>query len=154
MSDNIKATVARRSDGEIRTVVNAQDPADLQRYEDDEHFIVEGEYDRAEYVINPATRRPNKRKKPLEVRQDVLRNQVRRRRDHLLDSSVWTTGPESPLTEACQAEWRAYRRALHALTKDVEDFSTVEFPPVPAMEFVTEEELKERDAAVAKAMTL
>jgi len=134
----LRATVVRRSDGEPVSFVDAQDPADLLRYETDEFTLVAGQRDPNDYKVNPASGRWNKRKKPREIPEQALRNQVRRRRDHLIDSSAWATGPESPLSEACQAEWRRYRRELHAITKGVTDFAAVRFPEPPAIEYAEE----------------
>ena len=55
---------------------------------------------------------------------------VRAKRNAALADSDWTQLPDSPLSTAKKAEWRAYRKALRDITK-AEGFPNVELPECP-----------------------
>jgi hypothetical protein len=135
MSSNIKATVIRRSDGEPVAHVNAQDPADLQRYETDEFTLFDGIVDPETHIVNMTTMRKNKRigKRPVPI--EAVKNMAKRRRDTLLKESEWTVLRDSPLTEANQLNWLEYRHNLHLLFAEDPDPLAVVWPEQPPMSF-------------------
>lgn len=61
----------------------------------------------------------------------VTRNIVRQKRNKLLSRYQWTVGPASPLTKQNQADWLVYLKALHRVTKDLDDPAAVEWPVEP-----------------------
>lgn len=138
MSSNTKATVYERATGRIVAQVEAQDPADLWVYETDETTTAPGHFSESDHFINPATGRANKHKSDAtRPKADLGRiwSEVKGQRNRLIADSAWATDPDSPLSDASRAEWAAYRAALHAVTKDIEDPRAVVFPEAPGIEF-------------------
>lgn len=70
----------------------------------------------------------------IEVSQEnielSLYNDLRNKRDRLLQQSDWTQMPDSPLTEEKKQEWQTYRQALRDLPQTV-DINNIEFPTKP-----------------------
>lgn len=58
---------------------------------------------------------------------------VRAQRNAKLAAAFWTVQVGSPLTEACQAEWADYIRALHRLTVDYPGPADVVWPAEPEL---------------------
>lgn len=67
----------------------------------------------------------------LDFARPVTINTVRQRRNKLLAKYQWTVGPDSPLTKKNQADWLLYLKALHRVTKDLDDPAAVEWPVEP-----------------------
>lgn len=143
-SNNIKATVIRRSDGEPVAHVESQEPADLQRYETDEFTLLEGHIDPETHVVNMATMRRNKRSGRRPIPLPVLLNAARRKRDMLLKETEWTILRDSPLTEPNQLEWLDYRNQLHLLLAESPDPLAIIWPTQPAQLFPSISEAKTR----------
>jgi len=70
----------------------------------------------------------------IEVSQEnielLLYNDLRNKRDKLLQQSDWTQMPDSPLTEEKKQEWQTYRQALRDLPQTI-DINNIEFPTKP-----------------------
>lgn len=62
-------------------------------------------------------------------------NELRQRRNEMLDSYRWTIMPDSPLTEGCKDQWLQWMTSLHGLLVDVTDTSAVVWPPMPQLEY-------------------
>jgi hypothetical protein len=62
-------------------------------------------------------------------------NELKQKRNELLDSYRWTIMPDSPLSESCQAQWMAWLESLHSLLVGVTDFSSVTWPDMPPLEY-------------------
>lgn len=71
-----------------------------------------------------------------ELRRETLLLRLREQRNTLLDTYRWTVTPDSPLTEACKAEWSAYLQTLHRLTVDFPDGENVVWPELPSFSYV------------------
>lgn len=63
--------------------------------------------------------------------------ELRQRRNELLDNYRWTIMPDSPLSPACQEEWRVWLQALHSVLLDVTDTSAVAWPEMPGYEYAS-----------------
>ena len=138
MSGNIKLTVYHPETGKIGGLVEVQNPDDAAFWMDQGFVLAPGHHDAATHFINPETGKPNKHKSdatrpqvPIERRWAEVRN----RRTQLLDAWRWTVMPDSPLAADNQAEWLAWLKALHAVTKGVEDPGGVVWPDQPALRY-------------------
>ncbi|MGV3771024.1 MAG: tail fiber assembly protein [Sphingobium phenoxybenzoativorans] len=73
---------------------------------------------------------------PIAVAQsfaaDILLEDLRRRRDHLLTASDWTQMPDAPLDDAARLAWRTYRQQLRDLPGTTLDLTAIEWPVPPA----------------------
>lgn len=87
-----------------------------------------------------ATKRYNVKTNKLEDREPPAPhiNELRQKRNNLLDSYRWTVMPDSPLTDACQQAWMGWLKELHALLVDVTDTNAVVWPDQPELEYKTE----------------
>lgn len=56
-------------------------------------------------------------------------------RNLALDGSLWTVMPGTPLTNACQAKWIAYRATLNRMTVDCADPDAWVWPEPPELEY-------------------
>jgi hypothetical protein len=60
---------------------------------------------------------------------------VKLERDRLINASLWTDAPGSPLTAECQLNWTAWRARMHRLTVDFANPGDVVMPEQPALEY-------------------
>lgn len=67
-------------------------------------------------------------------------NDVRARRDQLLNRCMWTVLPGSPLSTACKSAWAEYRAALNRVSIDFACPSAVIWPEPPSLEFASNPE--------------
>ena len=65
-------------------------------------------------------------------------NGVKAERNALLEKWAWTIRMESPLSEACQANFLQYLRALNRLTVNFSKPCEVVFPALPELEYELE----------------
>jgi len=56
---------------------------------------------------------------------------VRVERNALLDSSDWTQGNDSPLTDEAKASWASYRQELRDLPANTPDLANPTWPSIP-----------------------
>jgi hypothetical protein len=56
--------------------------------------------------------------------ENMMMEDVRRRRNQLLQESDWTQFNDSPLTDAKKTEWATYRQSLRDITSGL-DFSGI-----------------------------
>ena len=89
---------------------------------------------------NATTKRYNVETNQLEDRKPPAPhiNELRQRRNSLLDSYRWTVMPDSPLTDACQQAWMVWLKELHTLLVGVTDTGTVVWPEQPELVYRTE----------------
>lgn len=64
---------------------------------------------------------------------EELWEDVRARRNQLLDKHSWSIREDSPLSLACKAEFLIYLRLLHRITLDYEEPALVQWPAVPEL---------------------
>ena len=62
-------------------------------------------------------------------------NDIKAKRNQILNETLWTIQPDSPLTVECQADFATYRRTLHRLTIDFTDPDDVVWPTIPEQVF-------------------
>ena len=63
---------------------------------------------------------------------EILKEEVRQKRNRLLLESDWTQFPDSPITDPVeQAKWREYRQALRDITKQANYPNVVYWPDKP-----------------------
>ena len=62
---------------------------------------------------------------------EVVKNNIRRQRNHLLAESDWTQLIDSPLDEIARDAWSVYRQDLRDLTDNIDVNGEVEFPVAP-----------------------
>ena len=56
-------------------------------------------------------------------------------RNQKLDHHRWAWMPDSPLSEACKADWLAWAKTLHRVTVDFDSPEKVVWPAEPAISF-------------------
>lgn len=71
--------------------------------------------------------------KPLDA--PLALNEVKAKRNALLDNYAWTVLPQSPLTNASKAKWLVYLKQLHKVTKDLKNAEDVTWPTQPKLEY-------------------
>lgn len=71
----------------------------------------------------------------LQAWDTELAGSIKRERDRLVNATLWATADGSPLTDDCQAQFVAYRTALHRITLEFSDPSTVVWPSEPSLVF-------------------
>lgn len=61
---------------------------------------------------------------------------VKIKRDHMINTTLWTTAEGSPLTPACRQAWCDWRAAMHRITLDFPSPADVVWPTEPALEYL------------------
>jgi hypothetical protein len=64
-----------------------------------------------------------------------LGKQVKIKRDQLINATLWTDAPGSPLTQDCQQAFTDWRKLMHRLTLDFADPGEAIIPDQPDLEY-------------------
>jgi hypothetical protein len=127
----LRATLYERQTGKLRAHITGTVVEQLEAHVNDEFCYVLGEHDLSSkrmdldsgQIVDGV------------VEDKLTWNDIRQRRDMLLDRSQWAVLDDSPLSAECQQAWSGYRSTLHRVTLDFAEPSAVIWPPKPELEF-------------------